>query len=172
MPLPSVVFALSLLVACATDVRSRRIPNGLSLFLALGGVVVAAAGQGAVSVGTAATGLLAGLGIWLPFWLLGMLGAGDVKFFAAGAAWLGARGALEAALLAGLAGGLLSLTYLLARRGAGYTVLRLWHGMHDPAMLREVPTSPMDERLPYALAMAAGLALAYWAPGLLLERGS
>jgi prepilin peptidase CpaA len=161
-------FAAVLGIACVADLRTRRIPNALVLVtFALGmaqSIVHFGLWQGS---GRAVAGMLTGLALWLPFWLLRMMGAGDVKLFAAGAAWLGASGAVEGALLAGLCGGVLSLAYMLYQHGISYTIVRVSHGMQQPSALRESSSAQWSQRMPYALAMSAGLALAAWRPGLL-----
>ena len=83
-----------LLAACATDVRARRIPNALVLAL-LGGALVRASLAAWTTVPTpglaagpvdALLGAACGLALWLPFYVAGAFGAGDVKLFAAAAA--------------------------------------------------------------------------------------
>lgn len=163
------MFASLLVAACVSDLRTRRIPNALVLVIALLGIGIGVVVEGPVQGGgRALLGLGAGLGLWLPFWLLKMMGAGDVKLFAAGAAWLGPAGALEGALLAGLCGGFLSILYLLFQHGFSYTLMRLAHGLQQPSALREVAPTKWDRRMPYGLAMAAGLLIAAWRPGILL----
>ena len=165
-----VLFSLLLAVACVTDLRSRRIPNALVLALGLTGLgfalVANPAGPGAVR---ALEGAATGLAIWLPFWLLRKIGAGDVKLFAAAGLWLGPVGAVEAALVAALAGGILTLAWLLREQGLSRTVRALWlrsvaapSGAEPPALLVVAPT----RRVPYGLALAAGLAVVAWLPGL------
>lgn len=168
MPLAGGVFATVLAMACVTDLRSRRIPNGLVLGVVGLGVVLQGLGHGAAGLASAALGLLTGLAVWLPFWLLHMMGGGDVKLFAAGAAWLGPTRAVEGALVAGLVGGILALAWLLWTRGAALTAMRLTTGMRQPQLLRESTVDARDIRLPYALAMSAGLQVAWWFPGILL----
>jgi len=101
---------------------------------------------------TVLEGAATGLVVWLPFWVLGMLGAGDVKFFAAAAAWLGPRLALYAALLSALLGAVLALGWLFARVNR-----REPDGAAAPKRL---------DTIPYGVAMAAGLAINAWFPHL------
>ena len=101
-------FAVSfivLMVAAATlDVECRRIPNALVLAILLIGVLFALYGRTRDGTLRVLEGAGMGLGVWIPFWALGMIGAGDVKFFAAASAWLGPRLALDAALHVGARG--------------------------------------------------------------------
>lgn len=164
------VFTAILVAACVTDLRSRRIPNSLVLALAITGVMFVfwqlPVGSGVLYM---VNGFTVSLLIWLPFWLLGMLGAGDVKLFAASGIWLGPVGAIQASLLAALVGGALALAWLMWRDGVGggaRTVV-LWIGsMRATRALHPVAGAPVPVRVPYGLAMSAGALLIGWLPGI------
>jgi prepilin peptidase CpaA len=165
-------FSLMMVLSAGWDIRYRRIPNALSLATFTFGVVVAAGlldPREAVirALGGAATGFA----VWLPIWALGMMGAGDVKFFAAASAWLGPELAIVAALATALFGGALALCWLLWRArvassscnaiGQADAITRGRFGRCDN------PGSPEAARrlsatLPYGVAMAAGLATSAW----------
>ena len=68
---------------CATyhDLRYRRVPNRLVLAAAAAGGVLSAAG-GWSSLCAGLSGMALGLGMLLPFFLLRMVGGGDVKTLA------------------------------------------------------------------------------------------
>jgi prepilin peptidase CpaA len=167
---PAVLGAVTLIPllvwACVTDVRSRRIPNAAVAAIAVTGLAASLLFPSPLrALASAGGGMATGLLVWLPFYMLGMLGAGDVKLFAAAGAWLGPRGALVAALLAALAGGLLAVGFMLAERGAVVTLLRLRSAVESPGSLREADASRRS-RLPYGLAMAAGV-LGVYLPSVL-----
>ena len=165
-----VLFTLLLVAACVTDARARRIPNALVLALGLTGLgfsIVESPVLAGLARGSA--GLVTGLAIWLPFWLLRKLGAGDVKLFAAAGAWLGPESAVIAALVAALLGGVLTLGWLLREQGFLRTARGLWlrtatvrSGVEAPGLL----VVPATKRVPYGIALAAGAALVAWLPGL------
>ncbi len=166
------VFTALLVVACISDLRTRRIPNVLSgLLAALGVAFSLAVVPGLEGLGRAGLGLLVGLGIWFPFWLFRWLGAGDVKLFAAAGAWLGPAATLDAAVIAALLGGLLAAGWLAANRGLKDGMLALWF----TTIFRRnaVPTGAASDkrsRVPYGVPLAAGLLIAAWLPGPLLLR--
>ncbi len=165
--LGAMVLVPLLVWACATDVRSRRIPNAAVAAIAVLGIAVSLLAPGtALSLPMSLTGIATGLAVWLPFYAFGLLGAGDVKLFAAAAAWLGPRGAVEGALLAALAGGALALVFMLMDDGVEVTVLRLGAALHLPGVLRGRPSS-RTTRVPYALAITAGVLGAAYFPGIL-----
>ena len=86
----SEVMALALaFAACIFDLRTRRIPNALTLGGAVGACVYALAFHGVRGLTMSLAGWAAGLAIFLPFFLLRGLGAGDVKLMACLGAWLG-----------------------------------------------------------------------------------
>jgi len=97
-----------------TDVAARRIGNRLNLAIVVSGVVVHAMIGGLGGVGSSLAGVGIGLAILLPFYVMGAMGAGDVKFLAAIGAWTGPAGCLYALAI----GGLLAGVY------AGFEVLR------------------------------------------------
>lgn len=155
------IYAALLLGVCVSDALTRRIPNALVAVIALSGFAFSVATSGlAVGGARAGAGLAVGLGIWLPLYLLRMLGAGDVKLFAAASAWLGAGGALHAAFLTAIFGGLLSLLWLPPV-----------HGWLDSARTRGVPSEVATvctrRRVPYGVAMSAGLFTVALFPNLL-----
>ena len=165
------LYSTLLVIACVTDVRWRRIPNPLVLVLALSGFAFSVAMQpwwpGLIRAGS---GLALGFAIWVPFHIAGGMGAGAVKLFAAAAAWLGASGAWRAALVAALAGGVLSLAALMWQR-------RTREGVERVAMsLSMLSLSPLEKiaadqqkksYLPYGVALACGALITAWIPGIL-----
>lgn len=169
-----------LLAACVTDVRARRIPNPLVAALLAAAIGRALLG-GPVSPGGALLAAGAGLLLWLPPYALGVLGAGDVKLFAAAAAWIGPAAVPQAAIAAGVAGGVLGATWLVAQAVGGATRGLRTHGAAAPAMLaahaaahggvrgalaaRLGGRGDRRTRLPYGLAIAAGVLATAWGAG-------
>jgi len=171
-PAPAVAGSLLLVglltAACVSDLRTRLIPNKLVLVTAAAGFTFAMVTNPAINgLSHAGAGLLTGFVVWFPFYLLRMLGAGDVKLFAASATFLGAHGAVEGALYTALFGGGLALFYMILSSGWTWTFIRLGHGVQHPAMLRNAPPA-VGRRMPYALAISAGVLLAFWWPGHLI----
>ncbi|MBK8481364.1 MAG: prepilin peptidase [Proteobacteria bacterium] len=165
------------LIAVATDLKSYRIPNGLTLGgLALGLAFNASAG--ALQLGGPA-GALQGLAAALAGALLlgfvfgalgalGLLGMGDVKLLAAVGAWLRWPLALQTLVYVALAGGLVGLVWALTlgRLRAVLGNLRTLTGR----LLARHPVAAAEatvlHRIPYAVAVFVGTAYAvatrYW----------
>jgi prepilin peptidase CpaA len=162
---PAAVFLALLVAACVTDVRERRIPNRLvAVLLAAGVAHTLAATPDVGALGRALAAGALGFAIWIPFYALRMLGAGDVKLFAAASVWLTPALVLRAALYASLFGGALSLVWILLEYGAAYGMVRLTFLTHQPIATLRAGRVGGDARrhIPYGIAMALGLSLAVW----------
>lgn len=155
-------------VACAFDLRTRRIPNALTLGGAACALFYFFMYQGLRGLGWSLLGWGAGLAVFLPIFLLGGLGAGDVKLLACIGAWLGASQALWTGLYGAIAGGLLGVIvafasgYLRTAVDNVYVLLvhfRLAGFRSHPELTLQQGKGP---RLPYALPIAAGLVTAMW----------
>jgi prepilin peptidase CpaA len=165
--IPLIVIAISL-VACVTDVRTRRIPNVLTFGAALGGLlfqVLAGGFQG----GLAATGgWLVGTLLFLPFFLLRGMGGGDVKLLAGIGAWLGPAETFWLAAYSALAGGALAVIVALSRgylRTAFrnvYFMLTYWRSVGFRPVPNFTLDSPKAPRLAYAIPIFAGTVMTVW----------
>jgi len=159
---------LLLALACVSDWRTRRIPNQIVVVLALGGFAFALITKPWLAgIAHAGAGGAVGLAIWLPFYALRTLGAGDVKLFAAASTYLGPHAAVEGALYTALFGGVIAFAFMIIQSGWTSTLLRVSHSIQQPALLRNEPTSRL-RRLPYAFAITAGVVTAAWWPGHIL----
>jgi prepilin peptidase CpaA len=164
-------FTLLLVTGCATDLKSRRIPNELvATILATGLMFALTSPEPVQALGLSVAGTAVGFGLWIAFYLAGVIGAGDVKFFAASGAWLGPSATWHAALIAALAGGILAIATLLLERRLGDVLRRmaLVASSGSIAGLQQQPTSsaPRHRPLPYGVALAIGSLTVAWFPNL------
>jgi prepilin peptidase CpaA len=163
----AVAVAISL-AACATDLRSRRIPNVLTFGTAAAALIYAAVTGGWAGLGSAVVGWLIGAVVFIVPFALGGLGGGDVKLLAALGAWLGPVPALWVALYTGVAGGIMALVVAIAsgylRKALANVSLLLMHwrvwGLRP---LSEVSLEgSKGPRLAYALPIFVGLVTTLW----------
>jgi prepilin peptidase CpaA len=90
--------------AAAVDLRTRRIPNWLTLSLVLSGLVQSFTAVHTVGPLDSLLGLLSGFGLTFILFAIGAMGGGDVKLLAGLGAWLGPRGALIVFAIAAIVG--------------------------------------------------------------------
>ena len=156
------------LIACVTDLRRQRIPNVLTFGGALAGIVYHAVTGGGSGLLTSAAGWAVGVAIFLLPFILGGMGAGDVKLVAALGAWLGPMDTVWLAMYAALAGGIAALVmavmrgYLRQALTNIYLLLMHWRvagvrPLHEVSL--EGGTGP---RLAYAVPVFGGLVATLW----------
>ena len=104
-------------VASVEDVRHRSIANWLTLAGVTAGLAVHTFERGLAGLAWSAGGAIVGFGVFLIIYLLGGMGAGDLKLSAAFGALLGPSGVLLAALLAAPIGAIMAAAWMLFRRG-------------------------------------------------------
>jgi prepilin peptidase CpaA len=142
--------------AVVTDIRARRIGNRVTYPAMLAGLIANAVGSGGPGALHSALGWLLGLGIMLIPFVLGAMGAGDVKLMAAIGALKGPEFVLAAALYASIAGGLIAICYVVKQRRVGSTFHYLLYGWAGALFGR----APKGGAIPYAPAIAAGALVA------------
>lgn len=154
-------FAL-LIAAAIQDVRLRRIPNAISFSLAGAGLMGAVVGYSwSTGVVAALIALAAGFAIWVPGYVLGWVGAGDVKLFAAAAAWMTPSQACWAAFAGALIGAVVGVATYVWSHGTTLAGLRFGMAIRNPVTLAEPLPSARgrDARVPYGVSLVAGLIL-------------
>jgi prepilin peptidase CpaA len=155
------IVAAAGLAGTLIDLRLRRVPNALTLGVALLGLALAGLHSSGVGVASALLGLTLALALMLPGHLLGATGGGDVKLFAATGTLLGPELVMAAFLYTLLAGGALALTVAVRRRLAGASLRRLAGIVRrDRAGAAGIEEAPADSRFAYAPAIAVGTLVA------------
>jgi prepilin peptidase CpaA len=156
-------------VATWTDLRSRRIPNWLSLPFLVAGIAVSIwmhGGHGAIE---SLEGMALGAAIFGLLCAMGGMGMGDVKLFASIGAWIGPGQLMLALVLTGLAGGLMAVAWALAGgfmgeliKGSGELLLG-WKGRTTLTPPELKLANPRARKMPYAPAIAIGTLISFFA---------
>lgn len=164
----TVVVLLVAFAACITDLRHRRIPNALTFGAAATAIAFHVAVDGFAGLGTSVGGWLVGTALFLPFFALGGMGAGDVKLLAALGAWLGPRETFWVAIYGSLAGGVMALAVAFVRgylptacRNVG-SLLTYWMLVGPRPMPELTLERSAAPRLAYAVPIFTGAVMAVW----------
>lgn len=164
------LLAYILLLAVFFDIRERRIPNPLIVAGLAAGLVVSFQTMGMHGLIASSEGCLLGVAVFIPFFVLRQLGAGDVKLMGVVGAFVGVDAMFKVILYTLIAGGLVGAIALV---GSGklapfFLNLRLWlaslgvsMGGKDAVSFARVADSSVL-RIPYALAIAMGALLWMW----------
>ena len=152
---------IALLVICViTDLRERKIYNKVLLPFLIIALIVQVVSGGLIGLGHSLAGTAVGFSILLIPYLLGGMGAGDVKLLAVIGALKGTVFVLTAAVYMALAGGILALFVLFFRKGAFDRIRQiamffggLRSGMKLPMALDK---EALNATYPYGVAIAIG----------------
>jgi prepilin peptidase CpaA len=149
------------------DLKTRRIPNYLTCGVALSGLVFQLAQHGWGGLWTGSLGLLLGFGLLFLPYLLGGMGAGDVKALAGLGAWLGPHLVIYLFVYMAISGALIALGLLCWRGKLWSRILQARTSVlnwiicrsHGLAPAAASTSKPKSESIPYGVAMALGMVL-------------
>ena len=159
-----IVIAAIVLAAAVTDLRSRRIPNWLTLSGVCAGLFVNGVATGSAGVINSLGGMGLGLVCYLGLYCLRAMGAGDVKLMAAVGAIVGPAGWFSVFIATAMAGGILALALMVWKRRVRETLWNAFFIAKELAQFR----APYDKRgdlnvrdprslnMPHGVAIAAG----------------
>lgn len=164
---PGIVTATLVLIACFTDIRSRRIPNILVLIGLVFGLIFNLYISQLPGLLDWALGFTAGMAFLIVPYLLGGMGAGDVKLLGMIGAIMGLPFVCYAFIFMALWGGLGALLALWRSGRMRILVMKLvnrelWAAMRTPEGATD------KDSLPYGVAIGLGVATTFlwrcWMP--------
>jgi len=126
--------------------------------MALVGLMIVILPNSEISLSSALMGFVLGLVIFLPAFLLGAMGAADVKVFAVTGLYLGPFDILNAFIYTLLSGGVLALFYWVYAMVNGHRIAgwRLFHFNKNESLVRK-PEASNQVTLPYVVAIFFGV---------------
>lgn len=158
----SVIAVIVAIVAAVFDVREGRIPNKLTYSALVLGILLHAVLGGWKDVLSGLLGAVLFGALFLLFYIIHAMGAGDVKLAAALGCLAGASGSLKLIGSTAIAGGILAFIYMVSAGRVAQTFRNLGSILvfHRHFGLQAHPTvnlgNPEALRMPYGLAFAAG----------------
>jgi prepilin peptidase CpaA len=164
--LTDICLAVLVLIAGASDIRSRRIPNWLTLSGMCTGLTLHASTAGYTGLRLSAAGMLLGFGAYFVLYCLRAMGAGDVKLMAAVGAIVGPAGWISVFIATAIAGGFLAMGLVVFKRRLRETVWNVLFIASELAQFRAPfkRRSDLDVKdvrslkMPHGVAIAAGTA--------------
>jgi len=156
------VLGLVLLIAMWKDMTQRKIPNAL-LLVASAFALLWSTTAGGVGLASALVGGVLALLVFVVFYAIGAMGAGDVKLMATVGLFLGRADVMGLCITVLIAGGVQSLIWALWKARLQEVLSSTWQtlcqGMFSLAY-GDVPgrldRPTVHGSMPYALAIAAG----------------
>jgi prepilin peptidase CpaA len=173
LSISQILVIIVVLAAAVTDLRSRRIPNWLTLSGCCAGLLLNCFSAGAAGLKTSVCGLLLGFGLYFVLYCLRAMGAGDVKLMAAVGAIVGPGNWMLVFMASAIAGGVLALVLMVWSGRVRETLWNTFFVAQELAHLRAPYTRQkhLDVKHPGALNMPHGVAIAAGTMACLLFAG-
>jgi len=148
-----------LLISSMFDVLTRKVPNLFIGITAVIGFAIALLPNSEIGIAYAVMGFILGLALFLPPFLIGAMGAADVKVFAVTGLYLGPSEIFSAFIYTLLSGGVLALLYWAIARFNGYSIggWRVFDSHSGSKMHQKNKASQVT--LPYVVAIFFGVLL-------------
>jgi prepilin peptidase CpaA len=167
---------LTLVVAAAIDGWKLKVPNWITFPMILAGWVYSTTFFGWEGLALSLFGTFVGLGLLLPAYAIGGMGAGDVKLMAGVGAWVWASVTFYAFCLSAIIGGLIAVGMVLYRKAWSEhrdqfgTILNEVLTIRDPNRLSAIAAGRKSSMLllPYGIPIAMGTILYFALSGMLL----
>ena len=168
--------SVTLVAAAFIDGCQLKVPNWLTFPMILSGWLYSGLWFGWEGLGWSVVGTLVGLGLLLPAYAIGGMGAGDVKLLAGVGAWVWATNTFYAFVATAIVGGIIAVIMVLARgawkkhRDQFWTIFGEIATIRDPSTLSAIAAERKSSMflLPYGIPIAIGTILYFALEGMLL----
>jgi prepilin peptidase CpaA len=176
---PVWVVSITLVVAAIIDGLKLKVPNWLTFPMIISGWVYSAAFSpfaGWEGLLYSVVGTIVGLGLLLPAYAIGGMGAGDVKLLAGIGAWVWGTATLYAFAVSAIVGGIIAVLMVVVRRSWFKHQSQFWVicneilTVKDPEKLAAIAADRKSSMmlLPYGIPIAIGSIAYFAAAGMLM----
>jgi prepilin peptidase CpaA len=170
---------VTLVVAAVIDGLKLKVPNWITFPMIISGWIYSATLSpfaGWEGLMFSLIGTAVGLGLLLPLYAIGGMGAGDVKLLAGIGAWVWGTVTLYAFVVSAIVGGLIAVLMVLVRRKWGKHQSQFWMicneilTVKDPEKLAAIAAErkPTMMLLPFGIPIAIGTIAYFAVTGMLM----
>ncbi len=165
-PAIMIVLLATVFTAAVFDVRSRRIPNWISVAGALLGIALNAfLADGISGAWFSLKGLLLGFGVYMALYMIRAMGAGDVKLMGAVGALVGPSNWFGIFVITAILGGIMAVILVLAKGRFKHTLFNVVFILSEmikgrPAYLKREDLDVKSKKalgLPHGAVIAVGV---------------
>jgi prepilin peptidase CpaA len=165
-----------LVVAAVIDGWKLKVPNWITFPLVISGWIYSTACFGWPGLGWSLVGTAVGLGLLLPAYAIGGMGAGDVKLLAGVGAWIWGTATFYAFCLSAIIGGVIAVAMVLVgsnwrqHKAQFWAILTEMMIVRDPNKLSTIAAERKGSMLllPYGIPIAVGTIAYFICTGMLL----
>lgn len=161
----TILFASTYLaIISIIDAKLSKIPNKITFPFCILALVYNTIFSGWGGLGLALAGTFSGLGLLLPIFLLGGMGAGDVKALAALGTLMGPKDILQIFLYMGIVGGVIGLMYFVVSGRMTFLLAYISQRFKEYYFFKDIQPFKAGKgesgiRFPYAIAIAFGFSI-------------
>lgn len=146
------------------DAKLSKIPNTITFPFCILAILYNTIFSGWEGLGLALAGTASGLGLLLPIFLLGGMGAGDVKALAALGALMGPKDILQIFLYMGIVGGVIGLMYFVVSGRMIFLLSYISQKFKEYYFFKDIQPFKAGKgesgiRFPYAIAITFGFSI-------------
>jgi len=167
---PIWLVSIVLIVAAVIDGWKLKVPNWITFPLIISGWIYSAVAAGAYDMlwyeglGWSLFGTFVGLGLLLPAYAIGGMGAGDVKLLAGVGAWVHGRHTFYAFCISAVVGAVIAVGMMVYRRALKKHLSQIWMIVGEITTIQsptELATIAAERKssmllLPYGIPIAIG----------------
>lgn len=155
MTVRAIVLLIFLAIATWLDIKTRKIPNCLTVTLTMLGFGIAVVG-GWGAVKESGLGLIVGLGIGVLIWLMGGFQAGDAKLIAAIGATIGIHGMLNVLAWAFVVTIPIGIAFLLIKGELCISARKVGFFLRSIALRAKMSPIKSEMKYPFAVSLLLG----------------
>ena len=153
-----------LIVAAVIDGRQLKVPNWITFPMIISGWIASGVLYGWAGLGASLMGTAIGLGLLLPAYAIGGMGAGDVKLLAGVGAWVGFSQTIWAFVASAIIGAIIAVIMVVVSRkwrhhqSQFFGIISEILVIRSPSKLSEIAAErkPTMMLLPYGIPIAIG----------------
>jgi prepilin peptidase CpaA len=163
-----IVLLLFVALSIYSDIKYRKVFNFSVLAVIILGLGLNFAVSGLIGIKESLIGFVVGFLVLFLVYLLGGMGAGDVKFLAGVGALKGANFVLYGTMYGAVIAGLITIIVLLLKKRLIHTVKGVCHGVFCLLAFKTKESIQFDKAesivLPYAALLAVGMLVRWFEP--------
>lgn len=152
------VLLLALVISFITDIKERKIYNIVTFPTIIVGLIYHTVTNGWDGFLLSFLGLLVGFGLLFIPYVLGGIGAGDVKLLAAIGALKGTYFVFQSFFLIAIVGGIIAFSILVSKKELGFFFKRIFFAMKFRT-LDGIDNEDIHHAFPYGIAIVLGTLL-------------